>query len=91
MAGGKLKETGLSHCISPNVDANNEQVPSALPSGVEVFVDILEIYILLVPGMLQYKRSRIIFNTIEINYLNSQIGIGSTTKSTGKAVRCVKN
>ena len=36
-AGGKMKEVGLCHWLTPNTDATNESLFTALPGGIRVF------------------------------------------------------
>ena len=37
IAGGKIKETGLSHWLTPNTEATNESAFTALPTGYRYF------------------------------------------------------
>jgi uncharacterized protein (TIGR02145 family) len=47
VAGGKMKETGITHWISPNTGATNESGFSALPSGTRNWYDDFDFFIYL--------------------------------------------
>ncbi len=91
VAGGKLKQTGITYWLSPNF-AGNESGFSALPSGIRG-----------INGEFQYFGSSVIYWTSTENlnlYMayrkhisNAEIGVAtdSNYKTTGFSVRCVKD
>jgi uncharacterized protein (TIGR02145 family) len=94
-AGGKLKETGITHWNSPNTAATNESGFSALPGGYRnmggAFGSIgytgnwwssTSIYIQWV-GTFYYKRI--------MNYNSSNVNSGYDVLREGYSVRCLKD
>jgi uncharacterized protein (TIGR02145 family) len=91
-AGGKLKETGLTHWISPNEGATNESGFSALPSGRFYTIGV---------NFTNYSNNAYFWSAspynagegimYSLNYLDAAIFKGHAQKNNGFAVRCVKN
>jgi uncharacterized protein (TIGR02145 family) len=92
IAGGKLKETGTSHWLSPNIGATNETSFSAIPGGWCYSDD----------GTFHYiNRSGYWWSSSECNatfgwcwymyYNYKDISRGSDEKSSGFSVRCIKD
>ena len=90
VAGGKLKETGTTHWLSPNIGATNETSFTALPSGCRTYEGF---------SGLQYfgtwwsaTEREIIFSWYHHTYYNhSGVPRESATKKTGFSIRCLKN
>ena len=92
IAGGKLKETGIAHWISPNTGATDEVGFTALPAGVWAFWDEF-----------QWKGDHCAFSTttgnlaqVEVTAIMLQTADGIMTVGTfhpddAISVRCVKN
>ena len=86
VAGGKMKETGTTHWDAPNTGATNESGFSALPGGYRR--DYL--------GNYSYMGDYAYFYSYDalggrLNYNDSEVNRGSTSKGFGSAVRCVKD
>ena len=85
-AGGKMKEVGTAHWLSPNEGATNESGFTALPGGSKSFTDLHYLGNWWSVG--EYDQTS--GGTYYISY--SGAGISSSTKKTGgNSVRCVKN
>lgn len=91
LAGGKLKESGLEHWLSPNTGATNESGFTALPGGNRAN-----------DGNFNYQQSNAFFwssTELSTNYTwNWQLWFGYTqldrtynNKSYGYSVRCLKD
>ncbi len=93
VAGGKLKETGISHWISPNSDATNESGFFAIPAGYRSFRD----------GAFFGKGENCTFwsstsdtsvgggSVAVTSYNPNVILVVTNDKRYGESVRCVKN
>jgi uncharacterized protein (TIGR02145 family) len=91
VAGGKLKETGTSHWVSPNTGATNESGFTALPGGIR-FVDGTFF------GICRYGYwwNSMACNTYEAYYQSMHLESDdlirlSYFKDLGYSVRCVKD
>ncbi len=90
VAGGKLKETGTSHWISPNTGATNESVFTALPGGYRIsgFTGI---------GNYGHWWSSVEYDAAHagnkiLNYSSSSIsGVTNENKENGFSVRCIND
>ena len=91
IAGGKLKEAGLAHWVSPNTAATNETGFTALPGGGRYYTgtygDI---------GSLGNWWSSTEYNTAtawnkDMGYLSSYADRYNANKADGFSVRCVKD
>lgn len=91
IAGGKLKEIGTTHWISPNAAATNETGFTALPGGMRgdngTFVDI---------GGYGYWWTCTAYDAVEARSLNLRLDNGLLDtdidkKSIGFSVRCLKD
>jgi uncharacterized protein (TIGR02145 family) len=90
-AGGRLKESGTSHWLSPNTGATNDFGFTALPGGIR---DITGVF-----GNVRIDGnwwSSTQLNTVtawsrNINYNAGNINRNNSGKSSGFSVRCVKN
>jgi len=91
VAGGKLKEAGYTHWLSPNTGANNSSGFTALPSGFRSYgVTFGGI------GYFGYLWSSTEFNTISAEYRSMYLdddGVGRSDggKDDGHSVRCIKD
>lgn len=92
IAGGKLKEIGISHWLSPNYGATNEKFFSALPGGVYGTMGGIFSYI----GTSGYwwtgsenDESTAYFRSM--NYSNSNTTRDFYNKQMGLSIRCVKD
>lgn len=96
LAGGKLKETGFTHWISPNTDADNSSSFSAMPGGLRwnYYLRPEEIFqrIGLTAGFWTSTSSA---STIawshSISNISTSIHIMSDDKKVGYSVRCIKD
>ena len=89
-AGGKLKETGTSHWLSPNTGATNESGLTNVPGGIRHFGEFTAI------GMFSSITSANEFNTTDawflfLYYGDSYIDKFNDYKSFGHYVRCLKD
>lgn len=89
-AGGKLKETGTAHWISPNIGATNETGFTALPGGLRDFDGrFFEI-----GKVCSFWSSTSIYNFSWFRYLsNGDIWFGriNDVREDGFSVRCIKD
>ena len=91
VAGGKMKETGTAHWISPNTDATNSSGFTGLPGGERfasgAFVSL---------GNYGFWGSSSEYDIPEIwyrdlSYLNGNAWEGNGTKQNGYSVRCLRD
>jgi len=91
IAGGKLKEIGLTHWQSPNTGATNETGFTGLPGGF-CFVDGVSFYM---GSIARWWSSTKIDNTSAqgrvMAYNSGEFHIGSYSMLFGLSVRCVKD
>jgi uncharacterized protein (TIGR02145 family) len=91
VAGGKLKETGTIHWLSPNSGATNESGFTALPGGEcnfsGTFVHIGDYG----SWWSSTEKSTASAVSLGINYTYSNVGINTPDKSNGYSVRCLKD
>jgi uncharacterized protein (TIGR02145 family) len=92
VAGGKLKETGLSHWVAPNAESTDETGFTALPAGIWAFWDEF-----------QWKGDHGAFSTstgnlpmVEVTAImletsNGILTVGTFHPDDAVSVRCVKN
>jgi uncharacterized protein (TIGR02145 family) len=91
IAGGKMKEEGTTHWLSPNTGATNETGFTALPGGRRYYYDGTFINL----GALGYYWSADedegIYGGVGILHYNSvEIEGDSYSKPNGMSVRCIK-
>jgi uncharacterized protein (TIGR02145 family) len=91
VSGGKLKETGLSHWITPNSDADNSSGFTAIPGGWRYYGGASE-YI----GYFSYWWSSTEENGDnawwqQVNYVNPNFSRNTMNKKYGLSVRCIKD
>ncbi len=91
VAGGKLKETGTTHWITPNTGATNETGFTALPGGARYDNATFD-------GIGYYGSwwSATGINTnyawsYDIGWLGTLVNSGNILKQTGLSVRCIKD
>ena len=91
-AGGKLKEAGTTHWVSPNTGANNESGFTGLPCGYRGFTDGSYGYM----GYVAYFWSTAesdIFGAwgYRLGYSDQDISLYYNNKGLGYAIRCLKD
>lgn len=91
VAGGKLKEAGTTHWISPNAGATNESGFSALPGGLSHLDGNFDSM-----GLSAVFWSSTVFSSNDAwyRYLNSgfsHVDRGNTGERSGSSVRCVRD
>ena len=88
IAGGKLKETGTSHWLSPNTVATNETGFTALPGGVRNSTGAFD----QIGYWGSWQGSPTVSLTLSIEYYSAVVyRNNSLIKSNGYSVRCVKD
>jgi len=92
VAGGKLKEQGISHWLSPNTDADNSSNFTALPSGWRAnnngVYENLGYMCYLWASTLQTAD---VVDIVLIGYDSPACYASSSVKLTGLPVRCIQN
>lgn len=96
VAGGKLKETGTTHWISPNRGATNETSYTALPGGYRSYADDLIGETFIGIGYFGMWWSATEYNSNKawhrsMYYDNSNVYRDGANKDDGFSVRCVKD
>ena len=91
VAGSKLKQVGITHWITPNSDATNSTLFSALPGGLRGGSGDYYSF-----GTAAYFWSKTEKDTDNawyraLNNLNSNANKNATAKANGLSIRCVKN
>jgi uncharacterized protein (TIGR02145 family) len=91
VAGGKLKETGTIHWLSPNTGATNESGFTALPGGYRLF-DGAYFNV----GNYGNWLSSTAYSTSSawvryVGYNDSNVGRGSDYNGSGFSVRCLQD
>ncbi|MCK5775269.1 MAG: PKD domain-containing protein [Bacteroidales bacterium] len=93
VSGGKMKEAGTSHWLSPNTGADNSSGFTGIPSGYRSYTGDAEFNNLgeaaIYWSATEYDGSRSYYSRLRYNYV--QGSDGSNKNSTGYSVRCVKN
>ncbi len=92
VAGGKLKETGTAHWVTPNAGATNSSSFTALPSGYRSNIGALFYY----NGYHGYWWTSTEGSTTDawgrdIGYSYGDVGRNYTNKVTGLPVRCLRD
>ncbi len=85
-AGGKLKEAGTSHWLSPNTGATNESGFTALPAGKRH-----ENGIFMNKGEIAWWWGDAGTSIRSVDYNSTYVGLGETNNNHGFSVRCVRN
>lgn len=85
-AGGKLKEAGTSHWLSPNTGATNESGFTALPAGKRH-----ENGIFMNNGEITWWWGDAGTSIRSVDYNSTYVGFGETNNNYGFSVRCVRN
>jgi uncharacterized protein (TIGR02145 family) len=92
VAGGKLKETGTEHWMSPNTGATNETGFTALPGGCR---DSNGVYTYMSTGGFYWSTTPVGVSTRAwyryLNYNEATISRLNNNKNTGYSVRCIKD
>jgi uncharacterized protein (TIGR02145 family) len=91
VAGGKLKEAGTTHWLSPNTGADNSSGFSGLPGG---FRNSSGIFYYLFEGANFWSSSESSASHAYNHYLGrstGEAGHSSENKAIGQSIRCVKN
>ena len=92
VAGGKMKETGTSHWVSPNTGATNESGFTALPGGFCIVSAGVFLYL----GQSGYWLSSTEYSETNawyrsLSYNNNIVNHDNITKFSGFSVRCLKD
>lgn len=91
IAGGKLKEMGLEHWVSPNTDADNSSGFNAIPGGVRLsngnFFDIG--YSSNWWSSTKYVFDEELINIVYLHNLYGSVSRGVVDKKYGLCVRCL--
>jgi len=91
-AGGKMKETGLSHWLSPNSGATNESNFTALPGGLRVcdggFFNLLGQWACFWSSTFDSVAGPFYEN---LHYNDPYSGIGNNNANGGFSIRCIKD
>jgi uncharacterized protein (TIGR02145 family) len=92
ISGGKMKETGTAHWLSPNTSANNESGFTALPGGLRDEYGGFGDY----GGEVGFWWSKDTSNSLNLinRYLkcnDARMFIDGSTVKSGFSVRCLKN
>ena len=91
VAGGKMKETGTTHWLSPNTGAGNNSGFTALPAG---FRSTEGVFYYLHEGCNWWSSSESTTSNAYNRYLGhstAEAGHSSENKAVGQSVRCLKN
>lgn len=95
LAGGKMKETGTTHWLSPNTDATNSSVFTGLPGGFRTADGIFTGYGLSMLGVYgdwwSLSSSTDSAYSYILNYSNGNASGGYGPKLEGFSVRCLKD
>ncbi len=94
IAGGKIKETGNEHWLSPNTGATNESGFTALPAGMFAFWQEFQWignYSAFITSTDQSVPSHPEVAGIKLSYDNAEMTIGGFHPDDALSVRCVKN
>ena len=92
IAGGKLKEAGTAHWISPNTGATNESGFTGLPGGLREYYDGTFNFIVN-DGFWwsSTEYSSILALNLYLLYDNSSASSSTYNKRDGFSIRCIRN
>jgi len=90
VAGGKLKETGLSHWLSPNTGATDEYGFTALPGGIREYMGM---FMDLGTSGSWWTSSMVSVDpfAVRMNTFSAEIFIMQMMGGSGMSVRCIKD
>ena len=92
VAGGKMKETGTSHWVSPNIGATNESGFTALPSGYRSYADGSYGYMGYVTSFWSATLSGSSGAWVRrLGYTDSDLRLSHSNKEGGTAIRCLRD
>ncbi|MDD2290124.1 MAG: FISUMP domain-containing protein [Bacteroidales bacterium] len=89
-AGGKMKEVGTSHWVSPNEGATNESGFTGLPGGHK-FGDEFQYIGEQGTWWLSTEADNVWAVARSLSYYSKSLGSGHATKNIGNSVRCVRD
>jgi uncharacterized protein (TIGR02145 family) len=88
LAGGRMKEAGYAHWVSPNIDANNLSLFNALPAGHSQWISTYD-YFLSIGYSTAYWSSN--GNNWGLQNDDGEFGWDYPNLTKGVSVRCIKN
>ena len=91
VAGGKMKETGTTHWITPNTDGTNTSGFTALPAGFRTGFNIFGDVGYLGGWWTSSEAAAGFPLGRQLNYSDGTIGAGYAPPSMGFSVRCIKD
>jgi uncharacterized protein (TIGR02145 family) len=96
VAGGKMKETGTTHWLTPNTGATNESGFMGLPGGYRAYADITGQPFLYVGELGMWwssteDLSKVYASAVMLDYNSANLSFYGDQKDYGRSVRCVRN
>jgi uncharacterized protein (TIGR02145 family) len=91
LTGGKMKETGTAHWLTPNTGATNSSGFTALPGGYRDYNGVICCLGYVAEFWASTEASSAMARGRQLDYLNAGVNISGMVKTYGLSARCLKD